>query len=152
MQIRFVLTLPRDGISVPVVRQVLTRSLAALGVEETVRSDIEVAISEACTNVLCHARDGDEYEVSAEISGDACVLVVRDTGRGFNIEELLDADPDDEGGRGIQLMRAFVDELRFESRPDQGTSVRLEKRLRWATNSPGSRLADSRGGTPDRLG
>lgn len=143
MQIRFVLTLPRDGISIPVVRQVLARSLSALGVDETVRSDIEVAISEACTNVLHHARNGDEYEVSAEISDDACVLVVRDTGRGFNVDELLDAGPDDEGGRGIALMRAFVDELRFESRPDEGTSVRLEKRLRWATNSPISRMAPS---------
>ena len=61
MEIRFTLQLPRDALSVPVVRRVLNSSMRTLGVAEDCLTDIEIALTEACTNVLDHAAAGDEY-------------------------------------------------------------------------------------------
>jgi serine/threonine-protein kinase RsbW len=137
VEIKLTLALPRDELSVPVVRRVLTQAMDVLGVEHEITSDIQVALTEACTNVLDHAADADEYEVSAGIDGDVCVIEVVDRGGGFDgsILGLDHAHESAEGGRGIQLMRALVDKVLFDSRPHVGTVVHLEKRLRWHEES-----------------
>lgn len=142
MEIKLTLALPRDQISVPVVRQLMRQSMEVLGVEPDVTYDIELALTEACTNVLDHAADGDEYEVSAGIDGDQCVIEVIDRGHGFDgsLRGLADAAPHAEDGRGIQLMRALVDRVTFTSRPHAGTVVHLEKQLEWQEGSVIQRL------------
>ena len=137
MEIKLTLALPRDEISVPVIRTLLKQAMDTLGVQPEVTSDIELALTEACTNVLDHAGDGEEYEVSAGIDGDQCVIEVVDRGNGFESagQGLADADPSAEGGRGIQLMRALVDTVTFSSRPTKGSVVHLEKSLRWEDGS-----------------
>jgi len=137
VEIKLTLALPRDEYSVPVARRVLARSLDVLGVAETVVADIELALTEACTNVLDHAADSDEYEVSAGIDGTVCIIEVIDRGSGFDSAGagLDDADPAAEDGRGIQLMRALVDKVTFTSRPQVGTVVHLEKQLVWDEDS-----------------
>ena len=146
MELKLTLALPRDEYSVPVARRVLARSLAVLGVDETVVADIELALTEACTNVLDHAADTDEYEVSAGIDGTTCIIEVIDRGAGFDstTKGLVDAEPSAEDGRGIQLMRALVDKVTFTSRPQVGTVVHLEKRLQWHEDSAIKALTDGR--------
>ena len=87
MELKLTLALPRDEYSVPVARRVLSRSLEVLGVDESVVADIELALTEACTNVLDHAADTDEYEVSAGIDGTICIIEVIDRGEGFDGNE-----------------------------------------------------------------
>src|SRR5579875_101039 len=65
MELKMVLFLPRDAASVPLSRQVLTNCLETLGVTQDTRTDIALALSEACGNVTQHAGPGDEYEVRA---------------------------------------------------------------------------------------
>ena len=144
MEIKLTLALPRDAFSVPVARRMLGRSLDVLGVDERVVADIELALTEACTNVLEHSADTDAYEVSAGIDGTVCVLEVIDRGVGFDAAAKGhdDADPTAEDGRGIQLMRALVDKVTFTSRPQEGTVVHLEKQLTFAEGSAISRLTD----------
>jgi serine/threonine-protein kinase RsbW len=144
VEIKLALALPREELSVPVVRRVLKASLEALGVETVVVHDIEVALTEAVTNVLDHATHGEEYEVSAGIDGDICVIEIVDRGGGFDGSKLGhgEADPTAEEGRGIQLMRALVDKVTFTSVPTVGTVVHLEKRLEWKDNSAIKRLTD----------
>jgi serine/threonine-protein kinase RsbW len=56
---------------------------------------------------------------------------VVDAGIGFDHEAVKAAQQSvaAEGGRGIQLMDALVDDLTFTSVPEEGTVVHLEKRL-----------------------
>jgi serine/threonine-protein kinase RsbW len=131
MEIKLTLALPRDEVSVPVVRRVLRASMTVLGVRPDIIADIELALTEAVTNVLDHAAASDEYEVSAGIDGSACVIEVVDRGHGFDGSGHghESADPGAEEGRGIQLMRALVDKVEFSSRPHVGTVVHLEKQL-----------------------
>jgi serine/threonine-protein kinase RsbW len=136
MEIKLTLALPRDQLSVPVVRRILKSSLETLGIDAETTSDIELALTEACTNVLDHAGDvGTDYEVSAGIDGTMCVIEVVDRGAQVfdaTLRGLADADPTAEEGRGIQLMRALVDRVTFVNQPKEGTVVHLEKQLSWA--------------------
>lgn len=150
MEIKLSLALPRDEFSVPVVRRLLRDSLLVLGALEECIEDIELALTEACTNVLDHAHEGSEYEVSAGVDGDQCVLEVVDHGgRAFDGTKLglAEADPSAEEGRGIQLMRALVDRVTFISQPRDGTVVHLEKQLFWHEDSVIHRLTAGRPGT-----
>ena len=70
MEIKIVLDLPRDVVSVPVSRQVLDSCLQTLGVTPDTRADIALAISEACANVIQHAGRGEKYEVQVSAKGD----------------------------------------------------------------------------------
>ena len=144
MEFKLTLALPRDNQSVPVARRVLKNSLEVLGVSRDCVADIELALTEACTNVLDHAADADEYEVSAGVDGTACVIEVIDRGQGFDgsAKGLADAEPHAEDGRGIQLMRALVDKVTFTSRPTVGTVVHLEKELEWTDDAPIKRLTE----------
>jgi serine/threonine-protein kinase RsbW len=144
VELKLTLALPRDEYSVPVARRVLSRSLEVLGVEEEVVADIELALTEACTNVLDHAADTDEYELSAGIDGTMCVIEVIDRGGGFDssTKGLAHAEPSAEDGRGIQLIRALVDKVTFTSRPQVGTVVHLEKQLVWDDGSVIQRLTE----------
>jgi serine/threonine-protein kinase RsbW len=145
VELKLTLALPRDEFSVPVARRVLSRSLDVLGVDEQVVADIELALTEACTNVLDHAAETDEYEVSAGLDGTVCIIEVIDRGGGFDssTKGLVDAEPSAEDGRGIQLIRALVDKVTFTSRPQVGTVVHLEKQLSWTDGAPIQRLTES---------
>ena len=135
MQLRLRLSLPSEARSVPLVRRVLRHALVVLGVAGDCVDDIELAVTEACTNVLDHVPDEAEYEVVAGIEGDRCVLEVIDEGGGFAAPAALGqgavVDPAAESGRGLQLMRALVDHLAFDSCERRGTVVRMEKALSY---------------------
>lgn len=146
MEVTLSLALPRDSYSVPLARRVLSGALRLLGVAEGVIADIELALTEAVTNVLDHADTTDSYEVVAGIRGDLCVIEVIDRGGGFDGSAygLEPAGESAESGRGVQIMRALVDHVSFTSRPQVGMVVHLEKRLEI---DEGSLLRMSEAGT-----
>lgn len=146
MQITFTLCLPRDEASVPVVRHLCRDALLKLGVVSDTVSDIELAVTEACTNVLTHAQAEDEYEVSVQIDAARCEIRISDAGEGFegSTKGFEVSAGTAESGRGIFLMRALVDELHFVSEPEQGTVVHLVKSLEVEPSSPLQLLAGAR--------
>ena len=135
------LCLPRDELSIPVARHICRNALAEVGVQRDCSSDIEVAVTEACTNVLVHAGPGDIYEVHLTIDDELCTIRVVDAGTGL-AEGDLEGVPEDgaESGRGVMLMRALVDRVLFTSRPEAGTIVHLEKALAFVPGAPATRL------------
>jgi serine/threonine-protein kinase RsbW len=133
---KFSLDLPRETLSIPVIRRILGDTLHGLGVSESCVADILVAISEACTNVVQHADSTSRYEVTVGIEDGQCVLKVVDRGHGFTGHSANDVHPDSESGRGIKIMKALVDDVSFDSRPESGTVVYLQKRLSWEEESP----------------
>jgi len=79
VEIKMALFLPRDAASVPVSRQVLDGCLETLGVTPDTRTDIALALSEACANVVQHAGPGMEYEVLATTGEGRCIIEVVNT-------------------------------------------------------------------------
>ena len=147
MEVVFSLALPRDEASVPVVRRLCRSSLENIGVMPDCISDIELALTEACTNVLKHAFDSnEEYRVDIKLDDRKCSIAVIDEGRGFDHSNLAkgeEAAMGAEGGRGIQLMRALVDNVNFTSETEQGTMVHLVKGLELKEDSVLLRLGES---------
>ena len=138
MEIRYSLRLPRDAVTVPLVRTICRDAMNRLGVTAECQGDVALALTEACANVVQHAGgDETEYEVQVEFSGGICHIRVVDNGRGIDLrdssrtETILDKD----SGRGIVLMRLMVDRIAFESRPEEGTIVHLQKRLELEENA-----------------
>lgn len=129
-------SLPRESGSVPIVRRLSAQALRAFGVDPDDIHDVELAITEACANVVEHAVDGDSYEVTVELAADHCAITVLDRGSGFDHTTLPEADPDSEDGRGIFLMQALVDKLAFTEEPQTGAVVHMVKSLRYDGSHP----------------
>jgi serine/threonine-protein kinase RsbW len=126
----------REKLSVPAMRQVLGDTLRRLGVNEDSVSDILLAATEACANVVLHANGSVRaYEVAAtvtapNVSGAACRVEVSDPGSGWSPPRRGRGQLA-ESGRGFAVMRACVDGVTLRTAPGQGTSVVLDKRITW---------------------
>jgi serine/threonine-protein kinase RsbW len=146
VDLKFSLALPREALSIPVIRRVLGDALRGLGVSEDCVADILLATCEACTNVVKHARATARYEVLASVDDETCVLKIVEIGGGpdepgrltdlFADAQRLPASPprleaEAESGRGINIMRALVDDVTFDTASETGTIVYLQKRLTW---------------------
>jgi serine/threonine-protein kinase RsbW len=138
VEIRYSLRLPRDAVTVPLVRTICRDAMGRLGVTPGCQGDVALALTEACANVVQHAGgDDNEYDVHIEFTGGICHIRVLDKGPGIDLrdsawtETILDQD----SGRGIVLMRLMVDRIAFESRPEDGTIVHLQKRLELEENA-----------------
>jgi serine/threonine-protein kinase RsbW len=133
MELSLALTLPRDEQTVPVARHIVRNAMEQVGVEQTCIYDIELALSEACTNVLLHSGPGDQFVVRLDLEDHLGVIRIIDVGHGFDSAKLQadDPAPEAERGRGVGLMQALVDRVDFTSRPEAGTIVTLEKVLTY---------------------
>jgi serine/threonine-protein kinase RsbW len=142
VEIKIVLYLPRDAESVPVSRQVLDGCLDTLGVTAETRTDIALALSEACANVILHAGPGDQYEVMASAREGRCVIEVINTGDGAGVIPPADGmvPTTAEHGRGLKIMDAVVDNLRLTGDGREKTTVHFEKELDWVPGSAGEHL------------
>jgi serine/threonine-protein kinase RsbW len=141
VEVNLMLCLPRDQLSIPVARHICRSALTEIGVQRDCASDIEVALTEACTNVLVHSGPTDKYEVHLSVDDETCSIRVIDGGHGFDAGALAGKPADSsESGRGVLLMRALVDRVLFTSRPEAGTIVHLEKDLSFVPGAPAERL------------
>src|ERR1700758_3635422 len=85
---------------VPVMRQVLGDTWRGGGVKEDSVSDILLAATEACTNVVLHAgHSAAAFTVAATVDGAACRVEVTDAGRGCRTPR--GARPRVRGGRAV---------------------------------------------------
>ncbi|HEY2442256.1 MAG TPA: ATP-binding protein [Streptosporangiaceae bacterium] len=74
--IRFCLVLPHEPVSVPVMRRVLGGTLLGFGADAEAVADLLLAATEACTNVLRHGEQAEEYQVCASVGHDVCLLEI----------------------------------------------------------------------------
>jgi serine/threonine-protein kinase RsbW len=145
-QVTLSLLLPRDRLSVPITRHLIRAAMDEVGVVAGDAEAVELAVTEACANVIDHSGPGDAYEVATSIGPSACHMRVVDVGRGFDHSALSFfrmADQDAEHGRGMALMHALVDQVRFESEPERGTVVHLVKHLTFEDDAAAHRLTSN---------
>jgi serine/threonine-protein kinase RsbW len=93
-----------------------------------------MAVRESMVNAVVH---GNRYNLKKKVhltvtdSGDQLTIVITDEGEGFDSATLPDPLAEDnllrQSGRGLLLMRAFVDEVSIRRAPPLGTQVRLVK-------------------------
>lgn len=127
--------------NVPVAMECVAESARAAGLDEQVLCQIQVAVDEACANVVAHAYGGMEpgnMEVSCQIEDQCLVIRVRDWGKGFAPNDVPEPDvtaPLEErclGGLGLFLIRQFMDEVSYTFDAEQGNELTMIKRLQVA--------------------
>jgi len=99
--------------------------------------DIQLAVDEACTNIIEHAYSGSGGEIClrCECNGDDFEVVIRDHGRPFDPAAVPEPNVKAElaerceGGLGIYFIRCLMDEVRFRFDP-QSNELRMVKRLK----------------------
>ncbi|MEU4241150.1 ATP-binding protein [Actinoplanes sp. NPDC026619] len=121
------LNLPRETGSVPAVRRLLRSALAVLHVDQEHGDDLEIAITEACANVIDHANGTEKFEVLLEVAEDRCTIDVVDDGEGFDPESIGPPETGSERGRGLFLIRALAENVRMQSAPRRGSLIHFEK-------------------------
>jgi serine/threonine-protein kinase RsbW len=106
-----------------------------LPVEEEVLADLKLAVTEACGNAVRHAyreADGGAISVSYAVRGGELELIVEDQGTGMEATAIPTETVSEplEGGMGLSIIRAIVDELEIQAGADgHGTVVRMRKQL-----------------------
>lgn len=127
------LTIPAKAEYIVLSRLALSGLARARALEPALVADLKLALTEACSNVVRHAykeQPAGEVEVRYQLDEDKLSVEVVDEGIGFDPEAAAAAAGDelDEGGLGISIIRAIVDELDIKS-GDSGSSLRFTKYL-----------------------
>lgn len=99
---------------------------------------IQMAVDEACSNVILHGYDGrpGRLEIEIECAARFLEIRVRDWGRSFDPESVSPPDvqaPLDErpiGGLGLFFMRKFMDELEFNFDAERGNLLRMRRHVK----------------------
>ena len=100
-------------------------------------SDVKTAVSEAVTNSIVHGYRDELGKIYLEgrIEGNKIEVTVTDKGIGIpNIklarEPLYTTKPEEErSGMGFTFMEIFMDEVHIESKINEGTTVRMIKKI-----------------------
>ncbi len=100
-------------------------------------ADIKTAVSEAVTNAIVHgyANTCGTVEIACRLEDNRIEIIVSDTGCGIEdiaqaMEPLYSGSPGEErSGMGFTVMESFMDTLRVDSEPGQGTTVTMSKRV-----------------------
>ncbi len=103
--------------------------------------EIKTVVSEAVTNAVIHAYDENPLGVvliEATLEDGVVELVIEDYGKGIvDVEEamqpLFTSKPElERSGMGFTIMENFMDSLEVVTAINQGTRIRLVKRLAYA--------------------
>jgi serine/threonine-protein kinase RsbW len=122
--------------SVDKAEELVMREAAKAGFDDDDQHQIGMAVRECVVNAVVHGnRYNKNKKVHLEIerSGTGLTVIVGDEGEGFDLNSLPDPlAPENllrQSGRGLLLIRAFMDEVDLHPRPAGGTEVRLIKHL-----------------------
>ena len=120
-----VLNMPARAEGVGVVRQALAGMADALAFDPAVLSDMKMAVTEACTNVVVHAYDEDagQLEVQMLAGDEGLTIVVRDYGSGIQPKPTRTEPP--ALGLGLPLIAALTDAFELRGSTGEGTEVRM---------------------------
>jgi len=113
---------------------------AQCGVGEDELHRVGMSVREAMVNAIVH---GNKYNRNKKVrlridrSADTFTVTISDEGQGFDPEAVPDPNTEEnvlrQSGRGIMLIRAFMDEYHVNARPQGGTEVKLVKKIEKAT-------------------
>ncbi len=118
-------------------RTVVSAFIARLDPTLEELADVKTAVSEAVTNAIIHGYENQNgmVKIYGKIEENSIYLEISDEGQGIDdipkaMEPLYTSKPElDRSGMGFAFMEAFMDELRVESEPGQGTTVKMKKNI-----------------------
>jgi serine/threonine-protein kinase RsbW len=99
----------------PLCREAAEHAAQAAGFEGDQLGDVVSAVFEACVNAIVHGHGSEPATLRIRVYEDRLEAVIRDSGKGLDSprEDALPC-PTIPHGRGIPLMKLFMDEVKLE--------------------------------------
>jgi serine/threonine-protein kinase RsbW len=124
----------------------IMKAAQASGLNEKATFEVQMAVDEACTNVIEHSygeEDKGEIALRCERAEGDFVVTIRDHGKPFNPEAVpppdlqCGLDKRRHGGLGLYFMRLLMDEVRFHF-DTEGNELTMVKRIHSPSRCAGS--------------
>jgi anti-sigma regulatory factor (Ser/Thr protein kinase) len=115
----------------------VTKAARASGLNEKAAFEVQMAVDEACTNIIKHSYGGKEkggIALRCELTDGDFVITIRDRGQPFDPDAVPPPDLQcglakrRHGGLGLFLMRKLMDEVCFHF-SDKGNELTMIKRI-----------------------
>ena len=136
---KFTLQVPSSTENLALIREFVGNIAQQSGMDAKDSGKLELAVDEACANVIEHAYGHDvskEVVVRVRLSDETFKIDIEDTGKGFDpnsvnqeeLEQLINKRKT--GGLGMRLMKTLMDEVRYEIEPGKRNALYMMKRLK----------------------
>lgn len=118
------------------IREFAAEAARQAALDEKDVYNIQLAVDEAASNIIEHAYEGipdGKIEISLDVSPEDLKIVMRDSGKRFDPDEVIEPDLDAAleersiGGLGLFFMRKLMDDVRFEWVEGQGNILTMFK-------------------------
>lgn len=138
---KLTLSLDSNFNSVEVAEKFLHSVMAMSSLEDSETHRVEMAVRESVINAIQHGNRCDEskkVQLEISVSPAKLTIFVRDEGSGFDVGSI--PNPLEENnilknsGRGIFIIRSFMDEFSVRRIPNDGSEVMMVKRLNNHSN------------------
>lgn len=130
------LRIPADMRYISLVRRGIRNLAESTGFPREDAADVEVAVGEAVTNSVLHGSPkgaAADVVVKCRMTDDCLVVEVEDQSPAEKLPAQSDeCDPSLEGGRGVLMMRALMDEC-HDCRTERGIKITMSKQLTTRT-------------------
>lgn len=132
----FEITVPSRLEEMQAVHALVDKALKEYKLNGELAHWIELTISESMINAIQHGNKADPAKTATlkiSSTGDSIEIIVEDEGKGFTLDTV--ADPTDKAnllkpsGRGILIIRSFMDEVDCSPREGGGCRLRMVKKL-----------------------
>ena len=136
---KLTLHVPSSTEYLALIREFVSTVGAQAGLDGAEVAQVELAVDEACANVIEHAYGHDatkEVVVRATFDAEELHIEVVDTGHGFDPTAVPETDVPrlvaqrKSGGLGMRLIKTLMDEVRYEIEPGRKNELHMVKRLR----------------------
>jgi serine/threonine-protein kinase RsbW len=139
-------TIPSRTEHLSIVNRVTEEIADQLALGDEDKNALATAVIEAATNAIQHGNRNDvkkKVSVRYVVTPTKLEVIVKDQGSGFNPDAVADPlRPENllrERGRGIFIIRAFMDQVRFTQQGKNGMIVRLVKYLQTTSSEKEAR-------------
>jgi len=132
------LRLPSQSDNLSLIRDLISKVATQAGLNNEDAGKIELAVDEACTNVIKHAYGSNSNEIidiQIKIEKTKLTIIVSDKGKGFNPDKIKIPDLNESirtgkrGGLGICLIKTLMDKVDFQMNPGTKNQVKMVKYL-----------------------
>ena len=143
---KLLLQTPGHGSYLAYIRPIVGDLARKIGFDDSEVAKIEMAVDEACSNVVKHAYSPDkewcwqhcdpEIRLDIRTEGVSLIIEINDHGQRFDFANYRPTDMENDlremkqGGYGIPIMRHFMDEVQYSSNDRTGNTLRMVKYLK----------------------
>ena len=144
------LKIPSDKFYLGLVRKVIVDFAEKVGFDPIETSKIEMAVDEACANVIDHAYKNDEHvsfynqrddiHIRIDVDEKKIIINILDKGKHFDLNDQLQKIPELDAhlnnmninGLGLYVIKNFMDDVKFNRTDDGFNKLSMTKLLKPA--------------------